>query len=876
MFKHFVAIIIFLLLLPVNLYSMESVNVLVLPFEVYSQENISYLKEKISEALSSHLEKSGAVILKPETKYIKDGLSEFYKKNAEEIRSAGIKNGADYVVWGSLTLAGSNFSLDVKMIKSFSQTSPEVFFANGDGIENLPGIVRKIAEDINLKLFKKERVSKVIISGNTRIEADAIKKNIKTKPGDIFLAKSLSEDLKAIYAMGYFEDIRIEADNSPDGKIITFIVKEKQTIKEIRIKGNKVYETTEIEEALDIKTGSIVNIFKIRSNIKRIKELYITKNYHNAEITYKIHPLQHNQADLEFIIKEGGKLRIKNIIFEGNSDYSDKKLKKVIKTKEKGFLSWITSAGNYNREKLNQDAAFLFGFYHNSGYANARVGEPLVEFKKNSIEVTFKIHEGKRFKVGRVDLSGDLIFKKEKLMKDLKITGKEYYNREVIRSDMLAVTDVYSDEGYAFADISPDISENQENETVDITYKVNKGKQVYFEKITIRGNTKTRDKVIRRELKVCEQDIFSGKRLKQGVRDLKRLDYFEDVKVDTSKGSGDDKMNLDLEVIEKPTGSFSFGGGYSSVERVFVTGSITQRNLFGRGHILNLKAQLGDRSNQYTLSLTEPWLFDIPLSVGFDIYNWEYDYDDYERDSIGGSFRISYPVFAYTRLYLSYSYDKSDIKSIWFYAASSIKELEGENTTSSISTSLRYDSRDNVMTPTQGANHSITMEYAGIGGNIEFTKYLAELGWYIPLFWKTVGFVHSEGGYIYEGDSIVPDYERFYMGGMNSLRGFDWRDICLQDENGADIGGYKYVQLNFEFLFPIVESAGLKGVLFFDAGNIFDKSDSIKFNDLRESAGYGIRWFSPMGPIRLECGHILDQKEGESKSRWEFSMGTAF
>jgi outer membrane protein insertion porin family len=418
---------------------------------------------------------------------------------------------------------------------------------------------------------------------------------------------------------------------------------------------------------------------------------------------------------------------------------------------------------------------------------------------------------------------------------------------------------------------------------------INKGPLVYFEKIIISGNTQTRDKVIRRELKVYEQELFSGRRLKRGVRDLYRLEFFEDIKVDTTKGSADDKVLLKIDVTEKPTGAFSFGGGYSSMEGAFIMASISQRNLFGRSQILSLRAQLGGESTTYTLSFTEPWLFDIPLSAGFDFYDTSRDYYTYDKDSFGGTVRLGYPVFDYTRASVSYNYDRARIKNVEHDAPRSVREMTGENIGHTVTTVLRRDSRDRLFNPTEGSNNSIMVEHAGrpMGGDIGFTKYVADSGWYIPLFWDTVGLLHGRIGYIgdYSADYKVPDWERFYLGGMNSVRGYDWRDISPRETDPVTgeesrIGGNKMVQFNLELILPLAREAGLMGVLFYDLGNAYDDGERIDLGELRRSVGYGFRWYSPIGPIRLEYGYILETDErgdGEKgDGRWEFTMGTAF
>ena len=858
--------------------SLETVRVVVLPFKVHTVKDLSYMKAEISEVIKRHLKEEGAVVLEPES-----ALDFTWEKKAESIdgiRNFGVQNGVDYVVCGSLTWIGEKFRLDAQVVESFGEGLPNVIIKEGQDIENLLGTVKQFARDIGMKLFKREKVARVLITGNKRIEADAIKRVIKTEPGDVYLAKSLSEDLKAVYSMGYFDNIRIEAEKSPEGKVIIFRVKEKPTIRNISFKGSIVYSDEELTEKIDIRSGSILNIFKVRSNIKMIEELFKEKKYHNVKVTYIISQLEHNQADLEFVIEEGEKFRIRSIMFEGNSAYDDKKLKKIMKTSVKGFFSWLTSSGDLNMADLDLDVAMITAFYHNNGYVESRVGEPKIEYQKNWIDITIKINEGPRFKVGKVDITGDLILPREKLLKNVKISRETYFNREIVRNDLLGLTDLYSDEGYAYTDISPRIDKDLDKLIVNITYVVEKGKQVYFENIFISGNKKTRDKVIRRELKVFEQELYSGQRLKRSVRNLYRLDYFEDVKVNTPRGSSDDKMILKIDVTEKPTGMFSFGGGYSSVEHLFFMASISQRNLFGRGQVLQVKGEWGGQTNRYNLSFTEPWLFDIPLSAGFDIFDWQTDFDTYDKDGQGGGVRFGYTVYDYTRAYLRFTYDVSEIK----YAdedepivPDSIIELRGTNVTKSISTTLRYDSRDRMFNPTEGSDHRITLEYAGFGGDIAFTKYLAETGWFIPLFKDTVGFLHGKVGYVKENpDGVLPDYERFYLGGINSVRGFEWHGIHLLEE-GIEVGGEKFVQFNVEYLVPLSKAAGLIGLIFFDTGNVFEKDDNIDLSDLRKSAGYGFRWYSPIGPIRLECGYILDRQEGEPKGgQWEFTMGTAF
>ncbi len=835
------------------------------------------MQSQIPEAFKTQLEQEGAKILVIDQESIDSrGLQ---TDKLEVIRDIGIETGADYILWGSLTWIGQNFSLDVQLMAATEDERPQAFSVAGEGIENLPGTLSDLVEELSLKLFQREKIWEVRIKGNDRIEEDAIRRVLKLKTGDVLSAKDISDEIKAVYKMGYFDDIRVEAQTVPQGKIVTFIITEKPTVRSILVEGNTwVYDDDEIKEELTLRKGSILNINTIQNDMRRIEELYKEKNYHSVKVSFQVYPQKKNQADIEYVIEEGDKFQIKKIEFVGNNTFSSGKLKGLMSTSEKGLLSFITSSGDLNQEQLVQDVARLTAYYHNNGYVQARVGEPEVIFEEDGILINIRLVEGPQFKVGKVSMSGDLILAEEQLLEKIKISKEEFYNRETLRLDVIELTDIYSDEGYAYADIAPRIGEDPEQLIVNITFDINKGKQVYFEEITIGGNTKTRDKVIRRQLQVYEQELYSGRRLKRSVRNLYRLDFFEDVKVDTLRGSADDKMRLRIDVTEKRTGSFSFGAGYGNVENLFLTASVGERNLFGRGQTLSLKGQLGTKTTRFTLSFTEPWFLDIPLSAGGDIYNWAYSFDTYDKDSIGGKARLGYPLFDYTRGNLTYTYDLADIHNVDDNASDLIKRDQGENIKSSITARIRYDSRDNLFHPTGGSMHNISYEFAGLGGNVGFNKIIGETGWYFPLVWKTIGVLHGKGGYVKELDGkTLPDYEKFYMTGIDALRGFDRGDLSPRDEEGNEIGGNKFVQLNAEIRFPLVPQAGVYGVTFFDTGNIWSNEDDVDLSDLRESAGLGVRWLSPMGPVRLEYGWILDPQSSDSATgNWEFNMASAF
>ena len=865
-------------------FSAVKPRILILPFEINSKKDLTYLKHGIPEIISTQLKKEGAILLDPARLNLDKTTMAL---SLDKVAEYGAAVSADHVVWGSFIRIGRKISLDAKLLDMSEKNKAVHLYSEGDGIDNLPVAVSRIVMDIGIRVFGFETIAKVVVKGNERIEADAVAQVIKVKSGDRYQKARLSKDLEAIYKMGYFDDIRIEAERvthgDGDGVKIVFTVKEKPTIKKIRFKGNKAFSTEKIEKELTISLGSILNSNKIKSNMKQIESLYVEKHFYNTKVNYKTYPQDNNQVILEFIIEEGEKVRIKEIIFQGNTTVKSKKLRKLMKTKQKGFFTWLTSSDSLDMADLNTDIAIIGGDYQKKGFIDIKVGEPDVRYEGKWIYITVKIEEGLQYKTGNIEFAGDLILSKEEHLKLLKIKDEKFCNKEMIQKDVVALIDIFSDKGYANADVYPRFSRDDFKKTADVTYHIDKGKKVYFGKIVIGGNTVTRDKVIRRELHVFEEELYSGSKLKRSVRNLYRLDYFQDVKINKSAVPGEDKVNLIIGVDEKPTGTFTFGMGYSSQDKFFGTLAVSKRNLFGRSQTLNLEAEFGEKAKKYSINFTEPWLFDIPLYSKAELSNWEREYDQYDKNTLGGGLTLGYPIFDYTTYYTSYSYEINTIDNIDSKAAQEIKNLEGENITRSVTNTIRYDSRDRRYNAqaTEGANHSISAEYTGgfLGGEINFSKYKLTLGYYQPLPFGFIGAGHSEFGFIQKnsGTETLPDYEKFYLGGANTVRGFKWHDIHAEDENYFPIGGEKMAQFNFELLRPLFGTEGFLGLIFHDLGQVYNRDDTMDLNIMRRSWGFGIRWYSPLGPIRFERGHIIDPLGDEDGSgRWDFNMGGSF
>ena len=730
--------------------------------------------------------------------------------------------------------------------------------------------------------WAEDTIAKIAIKGNLAIEADAIKAVIKISEGKPLITEDVRGAIKAIFEMGYFTDVQAETSDTEGGKELAFIVSERPQIRDIEFKGNKEIEKDKLKELLTFKANTILDLNKIRESISKIKTEYENSGYYVADVQYKIETVGENQIKLVFEINENDKVLVKRIILLGNKEYNDDALKKIMQTKEGGWSSWISSKGTFKENMLRGDVEILSSHYLNNGYIQASVEEPQVFLTpdKRWIYITIRIEEGKKFWLGKIDFKGDILDSVEDLSKNVKLKEGDVFSRDRLRQDIVSLTDMYGDKGYAFANIVPLTTLDHEKRIVNITFDISKGELVYFERILITGNVKTRDKVIRRELKVAEGELYHGTRLKKSRQKVNNLGFFDEVNLSTERGSSTNKLNLIIDIKERPTGTLSVGAGYSSIDSFVMMGSVSQGNLFGRGQKLQLSAEFGEKRKTYNLGFTEPRLLDTEISAGFDIYNLEKQYTDFTKKSNGGDIRLGFPLgFEETRGYLTYRYEESEIYDISTSAGTYIKDQAGRNTLSSITASIVRDTRDSYLAPMSGSNNSVSTEVAGgfFGGTRSFVKHLGNSSWFYPVFWDTSVMLHGAIGYAEgtEGKTLPID-ERFFVGGMNTVRGFDPRSLGPKDEYGIVIGGNKELIFNVEYLFPLAKEAGLRGVIFYDAGNAFGDNEVYDIESLRTSAGYGIRWYSPIGPLRLEWGYNLNPKDGEKLSRWEFSIGTFF
>ena len=859
-------------------------KVAVFPFAVLSKTPREYLGARVTEEFEKRLKMEGLSLV-PQEELKKEVAALTEPLNDNLAKEIGRRLGADTVITGQVVIVGEAVALEAHVIDLSGRLSPAILKLQGTGLSSLTGLARRMAGEAALRTVGKERIRKIAVRGNKRIEADAIVGVMQTREGDLINPARLREDLKAIYKLGYFTDVKFDVSEKPEGRVLTVIVKEKPSIRNIIFRGNFSVKDKNLKDAMEIKSLSVASETAIKEAVERGLKVYREKGYYGAKVTYKLEPITPEEVNLVFNIEEGGPVTIREIKFEGNAAFTAKELKKVIETKEKGLplISRITGAGKLVPERLEQDAEKIGAFYFNHGYIKAKVGEPKVDVKAGNAYITFPITEGPQFKVGKVGIQGDLIEDKEELLKKIHINKESIYSREVIQKDITTLSDLYADQGYANADVTPLLKENDKKRTVDITFDITKGKKVYFERIEIAGNVKTRDKVIRRELRVYEQELFNATKLKEGMKNLKRLEYFEDVNLSTSPGTTPDRLNLKVTVKEKPTGSFGVGIGYSTQDHLVGMIEVSQNNLFGRGQRLQVQALIGTIASRYRISFTEPYFFDRPLSLGIDAYNWMRIFDEYTQHSTGGSIRLAHPLrWKYTRLFGSYRWDYVKLNDLSYSAelTPTIVEASRIHNTSAMTIGISRDTRDSLFTPTHGMNSSITVEWAGLGGQVAFLRYIIDQAFYRPLKWGTVGVFHVRGGYLQAlSYGQQPSYELFYLGGIDTIRGFRYATISPRDPVTHDrVGGNKFFQINTELRFPVprLKNYGIVGLVFFDCGNVYGSSARLITPNVRTSMGGGIRWFSPMGPLRIEWGYNLDKKSYEQQSAWEFTIGGTF
>ena len=728
------------------------------------------------------------------------------------------------------------------------------------------------------------RVVEVEVRGASRVAPDAVRKVMGTKAGQELDLEKVRQDVKAIYRMGYFRDVTFDTEEVPGGYRLTVIVSEKPIVGGVQVEGNKDVETTDLRAAITIKERSLFQEEKVKESINKLTEVCQNKGFIDASVDASVAEDAEGALRVTFRVTEGTKLKIERIVITGNQFHTKKEILKAMETTEKGIFSFISDSGTFKKDVLENDVRKLEAIYQNSGFLDSKIFEPVIGRGKKGLIVTFRIFEGRQYRVGEIRFSGESGIPEATLRKTVKLGRGDLFNRETLLSDLLALTTLVNDEGYAQALVSPGVEKRKEYPVADVTYRFERGTKFRFGKVEISGNTKTLDRVVRHSLDVSDGRTYSATGLKTSKENLTRTAYFKDVKISTAPSAVPGEMDAKVEVQEGPTGTLSGGIGYSSLDKIFGVVQVSENNLFGRGWKASLNSQFGARRTTYSLDFRDPHFLDSDFSLLLTAYKTKVLYTDFERKSTGGRGGLGYNFTRFTNASLSLRIDSTLILPVGTAHSQVLLDefAKGLQHTRSLTFNLNRNTTDKFIDPSRGSVQSGSVEYAGgpLGGDSQFVKYFLNAKAFYPVTASTVFSWNALWAHVVPtvGGGEVPIFERFFLGGPYSIRGFRSRDLSPKDPNtGEAIGGNKELIGNLEYLFPLVPEISFKGVLFFDVGNTWEQGkwpwDGVQ---LRYAYGTGVRWYSPMGPLRFEVGWNLKPGPGESRRVMEFTIGTAF
>ncbi len=722
-------------------------------------------------------------------------------------------------------------------------------------------------------------IKMIELTGNKRISSNTILSKMKSKEGTPFSKNTVQDDLKKLYSIGYFDDIRVEIESFEGGVKLIYIFVEKPTIISLDFQGNKEYDAEKLKEKITLTTGAIANLTLITDNAKKIVSFYESEGYWLAKAVPIIREVSEDTVAVTFQIEEGPEVGIDEITIKGNEAIPGDDIKDAMTTKEWWIFSFLTSSNVYKEDQVRADTMRIKELYQSKGYIYIAVSEPEVTLSpdKEDLFLTISVSEGDQYKIGEFKFKGNTVFSDTELYENAETATSEIFNRTALKKDIDKIIDLYMDKGYARADLNPLVDVNKEEKLANITLAVTEGGIFRIGRIDVTGNLKTRDKVVRREMRLDEGDIFNKSLLKRSYQRINNLNYFETVDIRPIPRAEDQLMDIDVTVKEKLTGMLSLGGGYSSVDKFMIMGEITQTNLFGRGLQLKLKADFSSRRTNYNISLNDPWFMNKPISASIGLYNEIVDYTDYDKKSLGGYIGFGKELSEYVGANIKYSFERVSIANVSENASSLIRDQEGSKITSSISPSIWRDTRDNYLDPSTGSKNALYTTIAGLGGDNYFFKGVVDSLWFFPVIWDTTFSLRGRYGYAKGfNNRELPLYERFYVGGINTIRGLGFGEGGPKNAQGEKIGGTQEIIFNLEYIFPLVEDIKLKGVIFFDYGGSYDSEFQLSESMMRRTAGAGVRWISPFGPIRVEWGFNLSPKKEESNDKVEFSIGGFF
>ncbi|MDP3804187.1 MAG: outer membrane protein assembly factor BamA [Candidatus Omnitrophota bacterium] len=745
----------------------------------------------------------------------------------------------------------------------------------------------------NITSGEDKTITALKVKNNKAISTETVLSKIRTKAGDKLSQEVLNDDLKRLYATQYFTDVSLDIEDYEGGFAVTFIVEEKPTIDDIVFKGNSALRAQKLKSTMKSKANEMLNLALLAQDISEIKSLYVKKGYPMADVKYAVDlEKETNKAILTITIDEKTRVKVASVKITGNKAIKTPEIRKVLGTKP----AWLFFTGVYSDDVFQEDVERIKAIYDDIGFMDAEV-KPKMDYSKEGtiLDITLEIQEGKQYLVGDVALKGNLVFPEKDLRSNMKMkTGKPFSGRE-LRDDSFNLRQYYYKYGYMNVVIDLERDLNQATGNIDIVYNIDAKEVVYVGKIEIRGNIKTRDVVIRREIRIYPGQKFSGERIKRSKERIYNLGFFENVVFDTEPTEIPNVQNLIVSVKETKTGEFSFGGGYSSVDMLVGFVEITQRNFdiinfptfTGGGQNLTIKAELGIVRNNFNLGWTDPWIFGRPFLFGFDVYRTSHNRSGdlgwaYDEVRAGGDLRLGKELTDTFRSDLFYRLEQIEISNLIDNASKDFRDEVGTNVVSSLTLQLTQDTRDNVFNPGKGYIVNGSIEDAGgiFFGDKEFVKGTAAASYYHTFFDKFVLEVKGRMGLsnAYGNSDEVPVYERFYAGGANTIRGYRERRVGPRDPGSNEpIGGEALLIGNAELTFPLYEKV-VKAAVFYDAGNVWRRAeDFIAGGNYKSGMGVCLRVKTPVGPVRVDYGYPLVRNfDDERTGEFYFSMSRGF
>ncbi|MBI3087413.1 MAG: outer membrane protein assembly factor BamA [Candidatus Omnitrophica bacterium] len=740
------------------------------------------------------------------------------------------------------------------------------------------------------------RVLEVEVRGTQAIAKETCIAQMQTRPGMPYLEQVASEDIRRLYALGYFTDVRMETEPAPGGVKVVVTVKEKPSIKAVEIEGNRRLPTKRIRELLGVKPGQLHDPRKLKEGIEQVKAQYRRRGYSQVEMasTDAVDEAA-NAATVHLVVDEGPRMRIRKILVEGNLAFPDQKIRSAIKTKRKHWFS----SGVYDEQVLEEDLDRIRAFYRKQGYQDVAVAhEVLAGPAGDWLYLHLTITEGLQHRVGQVAIAGTVLFPEHELRQLLTLKPGSVYNLEALQDDLRAVKQYYGDRGYINAEVTPESQLDAAAKRVDLTLRIVEHELAYVNRVEVRGNLRTKDVVVRRELRVYPGQPFDGAKIRRSIERLYNLGLFEEVSVDTQPTETPNHEDLIVEVKEAKTGSFSFGGGLSSIDRLIGMVELEQRNFdimnfprfTGAGQDMVFRIEVGSVRRNFDLSFTEPWIFGHPLSFGVDGYSRTRLRSrnlglGYEEEKRGGGIRLGKEFTDTLRLDSAYQLFRTEISDIVEEASADLKAEQGRIDVSVAGTMLSWDARDNRFDPSQGGLVFVGGDLAGglLAGDRDFFRLQGGASHYLPHFKRFVFESRIRSGIVseYSNTAEVPIFERFFAGGSNTIRGFEERRVGPRDPASNDpIGGEASLIAALEEVMTIVKDergkAIVKGSVFLDAGNVWRRIDEYA-SSVEVGTGVGVRVNTPIGPLRLDLGFPVTRLGNEKrKPRLHFNLSRAF